>query len=137
MSLAEKLRKLRDQQNWSQETLATMMNMHRSKISRIETGKMIPDYQTLIQFADIFKIEKDYLIVELGQQDSQDKRSGYITKENLEDPYLVMIHQLLEKEPDIKKALVELFLMPPKRRAFFADLFINLTKVNNRHKDKM
>lgn len=137
MSLAVKLRDLRDNQNWSQKTLAKMMNLHRSKISRIETGKVIPDYQTLVKFAEVFKIEKDYLIMELEQQDRKPDKKGYIAKESLEDPELVMISQLLEKEPELKKILVELHLMAPKRRAFFTDLIVNTIKVNERHPDKM
>ncbi|MEH7545917.1 MULTISPECIES: helix-turn-helix domain-containing protein [Bacillaceae] len=67
MALSEKLRELRDKQNWSQETLADMMKMHRSTISRYETGKAIPNYQTVIQFAEIYKVEKEYLVDELNQ----------------------------------------------------------------------
>ena len=48
MSLSEKLRQLRDKQNWSQETLADMMNIHRSTVSRYETGASVPTYQTVI-----------------------------------------------------------------------------------------
>lgn len=136
MSLAVKLRNLRDNQNWSQKTLAKMMNLHRSKISRIETGKVIPDYQTLGKFAEVFKIEKDYLVMELDQQNRKTEK-GYIAKESLEDPELVMISQLLEKEPELKKILVELHLMAPRRRAFYADQVVSLIKVNERHLDKM
>ncbi len=137
MSFAVKLRNLRDNQNWLQKTLAKMMNLHRSKISRIETGKVIPDYQTLVKFAEVFKIEKDYLVMELDQQNRKPENKGYLAKESLEDPELVMISQLLEKEPELKKILVELHLMAPKRRAFYADQVISLIKVNERHLDKM
>ncbi|ETI67475.1 helix-turn-helix domain-containing protein [Neobacillus vireti] len=137
MSLADKLKELRDNQNWSQKTLAKMMNLHRSKISRIETGKVIPDYQTLVKFAEVFKIEKDYLVMELDQQNRKPEEKGFVAKESLEDPELVMISQLFEKEPELKKHLVELHLLPPRRRAFYVDLIINTIKVNQRHPDKM
>ncbi len=60
MSIAEKLRMLRDKQNWSQETLSKMINLHRSTISRYETGKMIPDEETLLKFAEVYKVDKDF-----------------------------------------------------------------------------
>jgi transcriptional regulator with XRE-family HTH domain len=137
MSIAEKLRMLRDKQNWSQETLAKLMKMHHSTISRYERGKSTPDYQTLLQFAEVFKIDKDYLLKELYQQEPRTEDSVFITKESLEDPDLELIHQLLQSEPNLKKALVELHLMPPKRKAFFADAIAAFIKTNNRHKDKM
>lgn len=58
MSLSKKLKELCDKQNWSQETLANMMNMHRSTVSRYETGKAIPNYQTVIRFAEVYHVEK-------------------------------------------------------------------------------
>lgn len=137
MSIGEKLRMLRDKQNWSQETLAKLMKMHHSTISRYERGKNIPDYQTLLQFAEVFKIDKDYLLMELNQQEPRTKDSGFMARESLEDPDLALIYQLLQVEPNLKKALVELQLMPPKRKAFFADAIVSFIKTNNRHKDKM
>ncbi|MBV7505252.1 helix-turn-helix domain-containing protein [Bacillus sp. sid0103] len=65
MSLSEKLRKLRDNRNWSQQTLADMMRMDRSTVSRYETGRSIPNYQTVIRFAEIYRVDKEYLLKEL------------------------------------------------------------------------
>ncbi|WP_052353795.1 helix-turn-helix domain-containing protein [Neobacillus jeddahensis] len=137
MSLSEKIKELREKQNWSQDTLAKMMKMHRSTLSRYETGKAIPSYQTVIQLAEIFKIDKDYLVGELEQQFPTTGATGYILKEKLEDPAIGMILKLLQQEPELQKALVDLHLMPPKRRRFYADTIITFIKVNNKHKDKM
>ncbi|MFC4802545.1 MULTISPECIES: helix-turn-helix domain-containing protein [Neobacillus] len=137
MSLAEKLKKLRDRQNWSQDTLASMMNLHRSTISRFENGRSVPTYQTLLQFAEIFKIDKDYLLGELNQGDFSQVEPGFLTKETLENPDLAIIYELLQKEPELKKALVELHLMAPKRRAFYADMIASLVRANKRHRDKI
>ncbi|MEY2194106.1 helix-turn-helix domain-containing protein [Neobacillus sp. BF23-41] len=67
MSLSEKLRKLRDNRNWSQQTLADMMRMDRSTVSRYETGRSIPNYQTVVRFAEIYQVDKEYLVEELDQ----------------------------------------------------------------------
>ncbi|MEH7096858.1 helix-turn-helix domain-containing protein [Neobacillus vireti] len=137
MALSEKLRELRDKQNWSQETLADMMKMHRSTISRYETGKAIPNYQTVIRFAEIYKVDKEYLVDELNQLLPNVEAPGFVLKEKLEDPDVGLIFQLLQDEPELKKALIELHLMPPKRRSFYSDTITTFIKVNKRHKDKM
>ncbi|TWD99397.1 helix-turn-helix protein [Neobacillus bataviensis] len=136
MALSEKLRELRDKQNWSQETLADMMKMHRSTISRYETGKAIPNYQTVIRFAEIYKGEKEYLVDELNQLLPNVEAPGFVLKEKLEDPDIGMILQLLQDEPDLKKALVELHLMHPKRKIFYYDAITTFIRVN-KMQDKM
>ncbi|WML41576.1 helix-turn-helix transcriptional regulator [Neobacillus sp. OS1-2] len=137
MSLSKKLRELRDKQNWSQETLANMMNMHRSTVSRYETGKAIPNYQTVIRFAEVYNVEKDYLVEELDQLLPNVEAPGFVLKENPEDPDIGLILKLVELEPELKKALVDLSLIGPKRRSFYADGIVNFIKLDKRHKDKM
>ncbi|WP_090762791.1 helix-turn-helix domain-containing protein [Bacillus sp. OK048] len=135
MALSEKLRKLRDRRNWSQQTLADMMNMDRSTVSRYETGKSIPNYQTVVRFAELYQVEKEYLVEELNQLLPKVDEPGYITKESLEDHDLGIILQLLQQEPDLKKNLLDLYLMSPKRRAFFVDLLTYQIKASKRHKN--
>ncbi|WP_396953694.1 helix-turn-helix domain-containing protein [Neobacillus mesonae] len=48
MSFVEKLRMLYGKQNWSQEKLSKMVNLHRSGFSRYDTGKSIPGDETLL-----------------------------------------------------------------------------------------
>ena len=136
MSLSEKLRKLRDNRNWSQQTLADMMRMDRSTVSRYETGRSIPNYQTVVRFAEIYQVDKDYLVEELDQLLPKTEGSGFIGKETSDDHDLLIINQFLQKEPDFKMALLELYLMPPKRKAFYIDSFISQIKVSRHHKDK-
>lgn len=137
MSLSKKLKELRDRQNWSQETLANMMNMHRSTVSRYENGKAIPNYQTVIRFAEVYNVDKEYLVEELDQLLPNVEAPGFVLKENPEDPDIGMILKLLEQEPELKKALVDLSLIGPKRRHFFADGIVNFIKLDKRHKDKL
>lgn len=137
MSLSEKLRKLRDNRNWSQQTLADMMRMDRSTVSRYETGRSIPNYQTVIRFAEIYQVDKEYLVEELDHLLPKTEVSGFVAKETSEDHDLLIINQFLQNEPDFKLALLELHLMPPKRRALFIDSFISQIKVSKRHKDKL
>lgn len=137
MSLSEKLKKLRDNRNWSQQTLADMMRMDRSTVSRYETGRSVPNYQTVIRFAEVYQVDKEYLVEELDHLLPKTEASGFVAKETSEDHDLLIINQFLQKEPDFKLALLELHLMPPKRKAFFIDSFISQIKVSKRHKDKL
>lgn len=102
---------------------------------RYETGKSIPTYQTVIRFADLYQVDKEYLVEELDQLLPKAEAPGYMTKESLEDPDLDIIHELLQQEPDLKKNLLEIYLMPPKRRAFFVDLLTYQIKASKKHKN--
>jgi transcriptional regulator with XRE-family HTH domain len=136
MSLSEKLRKLRDNRNWSQETLAKMMKMDRSAVSRYETGKSIPNYQTVVRFAEIYQVDKELLVEELDQLLPKTEGAGFIAKETSDDHDLMIVNQFLQNEPDFKLALLDLHLMSPKRKAFYIDSFISQIKLSRKHKDK-
>jgi transcriptional regulator with XRE-family HTH domain len=136
MSLSEKLRKLRDGRNWSQQTIADMMKIGRSTISRYETGKSVPNYETVIRFAEVYRVEKEYLVAELDQLlPTTENGPGYKIEENMADPDLVILQELFQQIPDLKKALLDLHLLPPRRKAFLADLIIYEIKAgkNSRH----
>ena len=62
-----KLRELRKERGISQLKLAMDLGMNQNSISRYETGERQADYETLIAFADYFKVSIDYL---LGRTDN-------------------------------------------------------------------
>lgn len=62
-----KLRELRKERRISQLKLAMDLGMNQNSISRYETGERQADYETLITFADYFKVSIDYL---LGRTDN-------------------------------------------------------------------
>jgi transcriptional regulator with XRE-family HTH domain len=121
MSLPEKLKQLRDRRNWSQQYLADLMNLDRSTISRYETGKSIPPYETVLQFSEVYQVEKNFLVVELDNLLSKKEKSAYILKENPEDKDLDLILQLIQQEPDLKDILMDIKVLSSNRRAYFLD----------------
>jgi transcriptional regulator with XRE-family HTH domain len=121
MSLPEKLKQLRDSRNWSQQYLADLMNLDRSTISRYETGKSIPPYETVLQFSEVYQVEKNFLVVELDNLLSKKEKSAYILKENPEDKDLNLILQLIQQEPDLKDILMDIKVLSSNRRAYFLD----------------
>ena len=59
--LANNLKKLRLENNLSQEELSRKLFVSRQAVSRWETGKSIPDYSTLLNICDYYKITLDSL----------------------------------------------------------------------------
>ncbi len=57
-----RLKELRKQHNISQLKLAIDLNMNQNTISRYENMERQADYETLIRFADYFRVSLDYLL---------------------------------------------------------------------------
>jgi transcriptional regulator with XRE-family HTH domain len=121
MSLSKKLRELRLKKGWTQDFVADMMKVDRSTISRYETGRSLPDYQTILQFADIYQVEKEYLVTELDPQAEEKDKPAYLLKESSNDRDLELILELLEKEPKIKDILLEWYNYDDKKRTMVID----------------
>lgn len=61
LTLGEKLAELREDLNLSQKEVAERLNIARSTIAGYETGSTQPSYPVLIQFADFYGVNLDYL----------------------------------------------------------------------------
>ena len=57
-----RIRELREANNWRQEDLAVRMNIKRQTIGRYETEALGIDASTINQFCDIFGCTADYLL---------------------------------------------------------------------------
>ncbi|MDY0029778.1 MAG: helix-turn-helix transcriptional regulator [Pseudobdellovibrionaceae bacterium] len=64
--LATKIRKLRNDRQWSQEELADRTDLHRTYISHIEGGKRQISVETLCRIAKGFGITPSELMEEIG-----------------------------------------------------------------------
>jgi transcriptional regulator with XRE-family HTH domain len=62
MNFSEKLRTLRKQFNFSQETLAEKITVSRQAITKWETGEGLPDIENLMAIAALFSISMDELL---------------------------------------------------------------------------
>lgn len=63
-----KLKELRTAKNISQIELANYLHVSNTTVSNWESGKRIPDMETLIQIANYFDVSLDYL---LGRDNSE------------------------------------------------------------------
>ena len=61
MDIGKKLKALRKAEELTQEEIAKRLNISRVNYTRYETGKVRPDYETLIKIADYYDISLDEL----------------------------------------------------------------------------
>ena len=57
-----KLKKLRNERNITQQNLADRLGITKSMISAYETSIRYPSYDVLIKIASLFKVSTDYLL---------------------------------------------------------------------------
>lgn len=62
ITIDKNLKKLREENNMSQEMLARKLHIKRQTVSSYETGRSIPDIFILIKMADIFGVTLDQLV---------------------------------------------------------------------------
>ena len=62
MNFGEKLKSLRIKNEYSQETLAEMINVSRQAVTKWENGNGMPDIENLKLIADIFDVTIDSLV---------------------------------------------------------------------------
>ena len=64
MTFGEKLQALRKARGWSQEELATQINVSRQALSKWESSASVPDTENVIALSRLFGVTTDYLLLE-------------------------------------------------------------------------
>ena len=62
MTIADKIKKLRKDNNMTQEDLAEKLNVSRQTISKWETNIVIPDADNIVSICKLFNITTDELL---------------------------------------------------------------------------
>ena len=62
MGFEERLKKLRQEKNLTQEELAKQIKSSRSNIANYENGKNLPSVEVLDKLSEIFNVSTDYLL---------------------------------------------------------------------------
>lgn len=92
MTLGEKLKELRLEKNWKQETVAKEVCADARQISLYENDKITPSNETIVKFAQVYNVSVDYLLI-----DNYPRRPLYL-KDNSIIEKLQFIEQLTDKE---------------------------------------
>ncbi len=104
MFLGEQIKKLREEKSLSQIELAKALYISQSSVSEYESGRQQPPIATLIQLADYFDVNIDYL---LGRTDI--KISIEKLKEKLStNSGCITINDFLRLKDDEKEVIGEL-----------------------------
>jgi transcriptional regulator with XRE-family HTH domain len=73
MTFGEKIKKLRNEKNWTQDFVANRLNISSPALSRYESGTCEPkDLAMVSEFAKLYNVTTDYL---LGLSDEKDNTS--------------------------------------------------------------
>ncbi len=114
MKLKENLRFLRRKAGLTQAELAKKMHLRQYNISDYEIGRIEPNIQTLMRFADVFNVSLDFLVgrkpkstITADSDDSiieQDVQS-YISTMQI-DKYLIDINDNIRNLPEDEKRKV-------------------------------
>ena len=78
MEFNNKLYELRKQKGFSQEELASRLNVSRQTVSKWEVGESAPDMEKLIAISDLFEISLDELVK--GETPKQSDVSEQVVK---------------------------------------------------------
>jgi transcriptional regulator with XRE-family HTH domain len=62
MNLNNKIKRLRQENNWSQERLGQKVGVNRLIIGKYERGQAIPSTETLQKLSEVFGVSIDYLL---------------------------------------------------------------------------
>jgi len=124
--LAENLKYLRKQQNWTQEELAQRLNISRSQITKWENGDQIPDLVSLEKLSTLYGVSIDYLIgKELLKKDILREVNRMYQTNNINDSMLDIINYL-KQNPEMEKAIYSLVELPIRKRKHLETVIITL-----------
>ncbi|MGN1275379.1 MAG: helix-turn-helix domain-containing protein, partial [Floccifex sp.] len=84
MTFAENLKRLRKQNQFSQEQLAIKLNVSRQAITKWETGAGLPDIDNLISISTLFNISIDELIGNLKEDISKEYQYESVTEYDID-----------------------------------------------------
>ena len=71
MTIAEKISKLRKENNYTQEQLAGLLGVSRQSVSKYESGLSYPETEKLVRLSELFDCTVDYLLKDNVEMDGK------------------------------------------------------------------
>lgn len=106
MSLGTRIKRLRQDRNWSQAKFAQKLNIHQKQISGYERNVHVPSTDLLIRIADLFNVSLDYLAFENRDDSLQVQIADRDLLQKLE-----AIDQLTDADRNTVKAVLDTFII--------------------------
>ena len=115
MTLGEKLSKLRKENNYTQEQLASILEVSRQAISKWESNITYPETEKLVRLSELFNCSMDYLLKNTEKTDGNQQRNQQTSQQT----------ELVGKHFHERKSEKTMFGMPlwhvdKNARGFFA-----------------
>ena len=115
MNLSENLKKIRKENNLSQEQLAEKLNVSRQSVSKWESGQAYPEMDKVLQICQLFSVSVDDLL----NQDIKELNNNKIAKSNINkfiDDFLNYLTKTIDLFSNLKfkekvKCIFEQFLL--------------------------
>ena len=101
MTFGEKIKKLRESKDITQEDLAKLLTVDRSTVGKWENDSSKPDYEKLLKIAVYFNVSTDFLLgaIDKAQQDER------IAQAIGNDEELLAFWKVLKEREDLKLML--------------------------------
>lgn len=109
MCLGNRLKKLRDENNFSQKDVANRLNISNATLSQYESAVRQPSYDILKKLADIYDVSIDYLLGCTNIRNFKDNNNLSVEELSLIDDYK-KLNSTGKKEAE--KRVKELTLIP-------------------------
>lgn len=124
--MPEQIRRLRKEKGWSQEHLATLLNVSRAKISNWERGETDPDLHSIARMSEIFHVSIDFLFGKhpTDEQLLQEVKLAYGTNE-MDEERLALIRYMNEQR-ELAKRLYALQSLPSHKRKRVEEVVIKI-----------
>ena len=111
MTFGEKIKKLRNEKNWTQDFVANRLNISSPALSRYESGTCEPkDLAMVSEFAKLYNVTTDYL---LGLSDEKESVSIQNNDEEFVNFY-ESYKDLDDADKEILKATMDAFVRAKK-----------------------
>lgn len=98
MSIGDRIKKLRQERDWTQAQLGQQVSIHQKQISSYERGATLPSTEVLIKLAEVFNVTLDYLAF-----DSE----GSPQSLNIQDRELLRRFEAVDSLPDRYRELAK------------------------------
>ena len=106
MTLGERIKRLRQERNWSQTQFAQRLKVHQKQISGYERDVHVPSTELLIRMADLFNVSLDYLAFDNGEDLQQVQIADRDLLQKLE-----AIDRLADADRTTVKAVLDTFIL--------------------------
>ncbi|EMO51673.1 putative bacteriophage CI repressor protein [Leptospira noguchii] len=103
-----KIKKLRQEHNWTQEELANKLGVQQKQVSAYERGVNFPSTEVLIKLAEVFDVSLDYLAFNKTASTKIDVKDRELLR------YFEAIDRMEEKEKQTVKEILNLVLVQKK-----------------------